>query len=384
LKTNFSIWAVVFMLVCSASLAVAGGKKDDSAQGFNVSGTIAGHSKQYIYFDHFVGGKPERADSALTNKKGKFKMTVADTAANFYRVSLADTNFVILYLAAGDAPVITANAAQLSKGYTCSGSADSELICSFYDGEFGFAARGDSILKQYEAAEAAQDQAGVATSRDASAKLNEDYRKYVLAFIDAHSASPSCLIPLGKLQVTQDFDAFKKVRDGLKAAIPESEYFKQVDQLVTQQEKQAMKDQATAAGGPAQEITMKDTNGVDISLSSLRGKYVLIDFWASWCRPCRAENPNVVRMYNKYKDAGFEVFSVSLDQKRDRWISAIKKDGMTWMHVSDLKGWGNAAAQAYGVSSIPHTLLIDKEGNIIANKLRGQGLEAKLKQIFGF
>ncbi len=140
---------------------------------------------------------------------------------------------------------------------------------------------------------------------------------------------------------------------------------------------------ATVIGGPAPEFTMKSLEGEDISLNDFRGKYVLIDFWASWCGPCRRENPNVVKMYNKYKEHDFEILGVSLDKQKNRWEQAIQKDGLTWPHVSDLKGWQNAAAKQYGVTSIPHTVLVDKEGKIIARNLRGPALEAKLKSIFG-
>jgi thiol-disulfide isomerase/thioredoxin len=135
---------------------------------------------------------------------------------------------------------------------------------------------------------------------------------------------------------------------------------------------------------PAPEITMADTTGKMLKLSNLKGKVVLIDFWASWCGPCRRENPNVVKLYEEYKGKGFEVFSVSLDQDRERWIRAIKDDGLVWTnHVSDLKYWQNEAARLYQVSSIPRTVLLDKEGNIIARDLRGPALEAKLKEVFG-
>jgi thiol-disulfide isomerase/thioredoxin len=128
-------------------------------------------------------------------------------------------------------------------------------------------------------------------------------------------------------------------------------------------------------------------NGVDdkpITLKSLRGKVVLIDFWASWCGPCRRENPNVVATYNKYKEKGFEILSVSLDSDKERWLGAIQQDGLLWKnHVCDLRGWKNEVAGQYGVSSIPQTLLIDKEGKLIARNLRGEQLGEALKQLLG-
>lgn len=140
---------------------------------------------------------------------------------------------------------------------------------------------------------------------------------------------------------------------------------------------------AFVIGGEAPDFSQVSPEGASISLSDLKGKIVLVDFWASWCGPCRRENPNVVRMYNKYKDKGFEILGVSLDSNKDRWVAAIAKDGLTWPQISDLKGWANAAAQLYGVTSIPQTVLVDKDGKILARNLRGASLEAKLSEIFG-
>lgn len=135
-------------------------------------------------------------------------------------------------------------------------------------------------------------------------------------------------------------------------------------------------------GGQAPDFTSQTPEGEDFSLSDLKGKVVLLDFWASWCGPCRRENPNVVKMYNKYHEKGFDVLGISLDRKKDAWTKAIKADKLTWHHVSDLKGWSNEVSKLYGVRSIPHTILLDREGKIIAKNLRGPALEAKLKELF--
>lgn len=136
-------------------------------------------------------------------------------------------------------------------------------------------------------------------------------------------------------------------------------------------------------GGVAPNFTQNDPQGNPVSLTDFRGKVVLIDFWASWCGPCRRENPNVVRLYAKYKDQGFEVLGVSLDSKQDRWLDAIEKDGLIWTHVSDLKGWSNEVAGMYSVTSIPHTVLLDAEGKILGRNLRGAALDEKLAEVFG-
>jgi peroxiredoxin len=138
-----------------------------------------------------------------------------------------------------------------------------------------------------------------------------------------------------------------------------------------------------AIGTDALEFTQNDTNGQPVSLSSFKGKYVLVDFWASWCKPCRAENPNVVKAYSRFKDKNFTILSVSLDQEKDAWLKAIEKDNLSWTHVSDLQQWNNAVAQLYHVQGIPQNFLIDPNGKIVAKDLRGADLERKLCELLG-
>lgn len=136
-------------------------------------------------------------------------------------------------------------------------------------------------------------------------------------------------------------------------------------------------------GQIAPEIDLPTPEGKNVKLSSFRGKYVLVDFWASWCGPCRKENPNVVKLYNKYKGEKFEILGVSLDKKKEDWIKAIQKDQLTWVHVSDLKFWYSQAAEDYEVESIPATFLIDPNGVIIAKNLRGASLEKQIGKLLG-
>jgi len=138
----------------------------------------------------------------------------------------------------------------------------------------------------------------------------------------------------------------------------------------------------TGIGKFAMDFTQNDTLGNPVMLSSFRGKYILIDFWASWCGPCRAENPNVVKAFDKYKEKGFHILSVSLDQPnaKDKWIKAIHDDKMAWTHVSDLLYWKNAVAVQYGIQAIPQNLLLDPQGKIIAKNLRGEDLDKKLEE----
>ena len=164
----------------------------------------------------------------------------------------------------------------------------------------------------------------------------------------------------------------------LDAAVRNLEAGKRLEQFIAEKK-------IGAIGTVALDFTQPDTAGTAVSLSSFRGKYVLVDFWASWCGPCRNENPNVVENYNKFKAKNFAILGVSLDRpgKKDAWVQAINEDNLTWTHVSDLQFWDNAVAKLYHIQGIPQNILVDPEGKIVAKNLRGPALEAKLCEIFG-
>jgi len=221
------------------------------------------------------------------------------------------------------------------------------------------------------------------TDRDKQMELYNNTQKNVQTEIDnyVNSKQNSMVTPF-VLNVTSQFyddpilleTRFNK----LTKTVRESDMGMQLGQLIAEKK-------IGAVGTQALDFTQPDTTGKPLSLSSFRGKYVLVDFWASWCGPCRYENPNVVESYNQFNSKNFTILSVSLDKpgQKDKWLEAIKKDNLTWSHVSDLQFWNNAAAQLYHIQQIPQNLLIDPSGKIVGKNLRGPALKAKLCELLG-
>jgi len=210
--------------------------------------------------------------------------------------------------------------------------------------------------------------------------LNTAYNIYQTSidrFIARKKNSPVAALLLAfsyDMDPNKDVDLLEKRLNTLGEKALQSRYAQNIKQVIAN-------GKIGAVGTKAIEFSQPDTSGKSISLSQFRGKYVLIDFWASWCRPCRMENPNVVAAYNEFKDKNFTILSVSLDQEKKNWLNAIKADHLNWTHVSDLQFWSNAVAKLYHVESIPQNFLVDPNGVIIARNLRGEELADKLRQL---
>lgn len=205
--------------------------------------------------------------------------------------------------------------------------------------------------------------------------LEQQKREKVKGAMRTMNSSISQIYGVNYLDREEDFPFLDSLATRLNKDLPQSKYVQDFAQGVNSM-------RATVVGQLAPEISLPNPEGETKKLSDLRGNYVLVDFWAAWCGPCRRENPNVVAMYNKYHDKGFEIFGVSLDRNKEDWVKAIEKDNLSWTQVSDLSYFNSEAAKTYSINAIPATVLLDKEGRIIARNLRGPALEEKLEELF--
>ena len=208
-----------------------------------------------------------------------------------------------------------------------------------------------------------------------NAKLTRSKGYSLDSLIAAHPASPvAAYFVVKDFAYKLDLAGMKAVRAQFDASLAGTEYINQIESMIARMEK-------VQVGSEAPDFTLPDVDGNPVSLSSFRGKYVLVDFWAAWCPDCRKENPNIVAAWDKYKGKNFAVLGVSLDRNRDQWLAAIEKDGLTWTQVSDLKYWSSDAAVLYCIRWIPMSFLIDPEGKIVAIGLEGEELHNKLEEL---
>lgn len=348
---------------------------------FTVTGTVKSAAPgSFVYLE--TNSQPTRKlDSAKVDAGNKFTLTnkVADGGEVFV-LNVGGGQKMALLVEGGETLNVTAdgfrmNAKTGQEGKaTVTGSKNMEYYDKLMTLRTNMEAKVATWNKQVAAATEKKDNKRIAQIEQDYQAAEQDVVNKVKAMLPEMGTSLASLFALNFIDIKNDFDTYDALAQRFEKENPNSPHAKSLIGRVA-------RIKGVMVGAQAPEISLSDTTGTPVPLSSLRGKYVLLDFWASWCGPCRMENPNVVRMYNKYKDKGFAIYSVSLDQTKGNWTKAIRNDNLAWTHVSDLKFWQSAAAQQYGVQAIPATFLLDKDGKIIAKDLRGPALEQKLEEI---
>jgi len=368
-------------------------KGDKSA--FKVSGNLENGEGMMIYLKEMTSTEMIPVDSTLIDDAGGFELIGTSPENRFYAIHTQPESFIYILAGKGDKITIKGDAHALTSTYTVSGSEDSRLIRELTGEQNKVLARIYQLNRVFTDSVHSPNFMEIKVGLDSIYYgILEAHREYTFAFIEDNLHSQASLMALYQqigprryvLDPEKDFKYFSMVDSSLGILYPESDavqdLHRQVDELKQKKLVESMSAARLAAGTLAPEIALPSPDGDTIPLSSLRGSYVLLDFWASWCPPCRLENPNLVKVYEKYHDKGFEIYQVSLDRSRDAWLKGIKDDGLHWIHVSDVQFWNSIVVPVYNIQGIPMSLLLDREGRIIAQNLRGEMLEQELKKIF--
>ncbi|WP_432714656.1 redoxin family protein [Pedobacter sp.] len=356
---------VVFACAASSAISVNG----QQAGKYKITGDIQGLSDAKIYLSTWIKGK-EVKDSVLS-KQGHFEFNGTAPGTLLYSVGLAKQKYVNLFVQPSEKITLKGSLDNL-KQIEIKGAAENPVWQEWGTAWSGLTARAGVLYKKSDSLGKDGDRTEVTKGFD---KLNQDLIETVEAFVKKYPSS--AVMPF---IITDRFVNYPNPEKAASTYAALSDKAK--NSLYGKELGASLLISAKTKIGVKPSFTLPDVNGKAISLASLKGKVVLVDFWASWCGPCRKENPNLVKAYEKYKSKGFEIIGVSLDNKKNAWESAIKADQLAWLHVSDLKGWNSELAAEYGIKSIPTSFLVDAEGTIIAKDLRGEDLEKKLATLF--
>jgi len=379
--------AIAILFGCS------GNKADDDS--FVVKGKLTNTKKDSIYLEELTSKKMTGIDSAVVSEDGEFYFKVKPKDIGFYILKLKKNNFITLLIDKGETVEISADAMQLSKTYSVSGSKGTELIKELDNNLQHNYAKVDSLSKIYNEKKGSPDILKIKASVDSTyKKIYFDEKNFRKKFIDRNSNSLACIIalyrqfgrePMFNINVKEDFAYIEKIDKALFTTYPDNEQVKDLHERVAKikrlEAERKIAEGKLGIGAEAPDFSLRTPDENYITVSSYKGKILLIDFWASWCAPCRAENPKMVKLYNKFKSKDFSILGVSLDREKDPWVKAIKADKLSWAQVSDLKYWDSPVAKLYNVKSIPYTVLLDKEGKIIAKGLSSDSLAAKITEM---
>jgi peroxiredoxin len=338
-----------------------------------ISGTVKNAPEGKVELYKFVDESTEIISEIPMGSGGDFEYVLNIEGPGFFELHLMNQKIVKLALYAEDVEVIYDFKDEES--LVVSGSQDSQHLQKIESLLVEYQRSINDLNTAYFEAMSKRDQEAIISIQTTAQNLETTQSQKVKETLDGMEGSFAAMAGIAMLNIKTDFQYIDGLVSNLNEKYPNT---KMIQSLLNQLDDM----RALSIGQVAPEIALPNPNDELIKLSDLRGKYVLIDFWAAWCRPCREENPNVVRLYNQYKDQGFEVFGVSLDRTKEAWVKAIADDKLTWTHVSDLKYFNSEAAAIYQINAIPATYMLDPEGKIIAKDLRGASLENKLKEIF--
>jgi peroxiredoxin len=346
-------------------------KKTD---GYTINGTITGADSGWVLLNKREEGKMITADSVQV-KEGKFAFTGKVDMPEMYYLKLANVDGGFSFFIENSELILKVYADSIDKS-AVTGSATQDEFVAYQKDEAVYNIKLEALYGDYMKAKEINDTIAVKAVETAYDSIQKAQSEFTKGFILKSGKSVVAAYLAISNAYAYTLDDLKAINKAMDPSIANSAYVKKLAERETILTK-------VQPEQPAPEFTMNDSTGKPVSLSSFKGQVVLVDFWASWCGPCRAENPNVVAAFKKFNSKGFTVLGVSLDTDKGKWMDAIAKDGLTWPHVSDLIGWENAAAKQYGVMSIPASFLLDKEGKIIANNLRGEDLVKKLEELLG-
>ena len=310
---------------------------------------------------------------SVTTTDGTFEFTGHLAIPDVYYISVPGRRGKAMIFLENNPINLTAKADSLWKPVVTGSSVHDEYV-SFQESVSGIYEKARDLYADYREADQAGDEEKVSKLEAEIDAVYDEVEEFQLKHLKENPASYIAPYIVQNLHYQKEADEIQALLDILDPALNESTLVGNIARRVELLKR-------VAIGMPAPEFTQNDSMGNPVSLSSFRGKYLLIDFWAAWCGPCRAENPNVVSAYQKFNEKGFEVLGVSLDQSRDRWLKAVKDDDLTWTQVSDLKYWSNEVAAQYGISSIPSNLLLDPDGIIIKKNLKGEDLHLALTEL---